>query len=244
MPELPPPLPPAERTVGQLVAETIRAYGNAFWRCLPLGLPLALIGQLGLGADAQVIGLWVFDPLFTAAMLAASLLVLRPPRDRGRLVRAALVGMVVWLPVPLLLRLYILPALAWLAFYGLAVPVVLVEGLGARAALNRARRIAAADYVHALGSLCALVIVVGLSALVLDGLLHTQAEAARRSAAFLATIVLSPLLYLGTALLYVDQAARIGSGRRHADLHPPVDADAAGRPDAPLEPRPPAAGES
>jgi hypothetical protein len=214
MPELPPPLPPGERTVGQLVAETIRAYGNNFWRCLPLGLPLALIGQLGLGADAQVIGLWVFAPFFTASMVAASILVLRPPHDRGRIIRAGLVGIVVWLPVPLLIRLYVLPALAWLAFYGLAVPVVLVEGLRAPSALNRARKLAAADYVHALGSLCALVIVVGLSALVLDGLLHSQAEAAKRISAFLATLVLSPLLYLGAAMLYLDQAARIGSRQR------------------------------
>ena len=48
MPELPPPLPPAERTVGQLVAETIRAYGDNFWRALPLGIPLALVDQLSL----------------------------------------------------------------------------------------------------------------------------------------------------------------------------------------------------
>jgi hypothetical protein len=214
MPELPPPLPPEVRTVGQLVAETIRAYGNRFWRCLPLGLPLALIGQLGLGANAQVVGLWVFAPFFTASMVAASILVLHPPHDRGRIIRAGLVGIVVWLPVPLLIRAYILPALAWLAFYGLAVPVILVEGLSARSALNRARKLAAADYVHALGSLCALVIVVGLSALVLDGLLHSQAEAAKRISAFLATLVLSPLLYLGAAMLYLDQAARIGSRQR------------------------------
>ena len=30
MRDLPPPLPPAERTVGQLVAETIRFYGDSF----------------------------------------------------------------------------------------------------------------------------------------------------------------------------------------------------------------------
>ena len=42
MPELPPPLPPGERTVMQLVAETIRLYGDNFWRALPLGLPLAV----------------------------------------------------------------------------------------------------------------------------------------------------------------------------------------------------------
>ena len=39
MPELPAALPPAERTVGQVVAETIRAYGGNFWRVLPLGDP-------------------------------------------------------------------------------------------------------------------------------------------------------------------------------------------------------------
>jgi hypothetical protein len=46
MPELPPPLPPGERTVGQLVGETIRAYGDNFWRALPLGLALALVDQV------------------------------------------------------------------------------------------------------------------------------------------------------------------------------------------------------
>jgi len=207
--ELPPPLPAGERTVGQLVAESIRAYGNQFWRSLALGLPLALIGLLGLGADSQVIGLWIFSPLFTGAFIAASVLVLHPPADRRRRVRAFLVGMLVWLPVPLLLRLYILPALAWLAFYGFAVPVVLVEGLGVRAALNRARKLGAADYVHALGSMSALVIVVGLSYLVLVGLLRSQAETAQQVAGFLSTLLVSPLLYLGTAMLYLDQAARI-----------------------------------
>jgi len=44
--ELPPPLPPGERTVGQVVAETIRAYGDRFWRVLPLGIPVAVVDQL------------------------------------------------------------------------------------------------------------------------------------------------------------------------------------------------------
>jgi hypothetical protein len=244
MPELPAPLPPAERTVGQLVAETIRAYGGRFWFCLALGLPLAVIGQLGFGANSQVLGLWAFAPLFTVAYIAACEYVLALAPDRERRWRALFVGFLVWLPVPLLLHFYVLPAVAWLAFYGLSVPVILVEGLGGRAALNRARKLAAADFVHALGALSTIVIVVGLSYLVLVGLLRSQAEAATRAAEFLGTLVLSPLLYLGGAMLYLDQAARIGSGRRDADLHPPLDADAAGRADPPLEPRPPAPGQS
>ena len=50
MPELPPPLPPAERTVGQFVGETIRAYGAHFWRALPLGVPLAIATRSRSGA--------------------------------------------------------------------------------------------------------------------------------------------------------------------------------------------------
>jgi hypothetical protein len=237
MPELPPPLPPSERTVGQLVAETIRGYGDRFWRALPLGLPLAISWQIILGheIDTQIVILWLFAPLFSAAFTAASVLVLRPEGGLGAVTRAWLIGIAVWLPAPVLLRLFVLPSLAWLALLGLAVPASLVEQLGFRAALGRARRLATADYVHALGSICTLVIVVFLSAGVLYALLHGQAETARRVASFLSLLVLSPLLYLGGALLYVDQAARLGS-RRRADVHPPVDPDPAGRPDAPVEP--------
>src|SRR5919201_1895376 len=47
MPEvLPPPLPPAERTVGQLVAESIRLYGRRFWPSLALGVGPAILNVL------------------------------------------------------------------------------------------------------------------------------------------------------------------------------------------------------
>ena len=43
---LPPPLPPEERSVGQLVAETIRFYQHHFFQTLPLGLSVAALTQL------------------------------------------------------------------------------------------------------------------------------------------------------------------------------------------------------
>src|SRR6185437_4316839 len=43
---LPPPLPPEERSVGQLVAETIRFYRHHFFQVLPLGLSVAALTQL------------------------------------------------------------------------------------------------------------------------------------------------------------------------------------------------------
>src|SRR5262249_45335292 len=43
---LPPPLPPERRSIGQLVAETIRFYQHHFWQTLPLGLSVAALTQL------------------------------------------------------------------------------------------------------------------------------------------------------------------------------------------------------
>jgi hypothetical protein len=120
---LPPPLPPAERTVGQVIAESIRLYGQRFWAALLLGLPIAAITQLSAGHSlgTQTIILWIASPFVTAAYVWAIVIAApaRPPR--GALVRAYVVGLVVFLPVPALLRLYVLPALAWLALFGLSV---------------------------------------------------------------------------------------------------------------------------
>jgi len=204
--DLPPPLPPERRTVGQLVAESIRAYGQSFWRCLPLGLPLAIADQLSIHHTAQVQAViyWASTPLFVAAYVWACRIVLdaRPNRT------AVAIAVLVWLPFPALRAAYILPGLAWLAFVGLAVPVAMVEGTAFRESLVRGRRLGLAGYAHALGSLCTLVLVVGIAANVLGAVLHSQSEAGLRVAVFLSELVLSPLLYLGSAILYEDQSAR------------------------------------
>ena len=211
MPELPQPLPPAERTAVQLLAETIRAYGAQFWRVLPLGLPFAAATQIGLGhsADLGTVALLALAPAIALAFVVACRLLLGAPITPT----AYAAALVIFLPVPLLERAYVLPALAWLALFGLSVPALMVEGLSFRDALARGRRLAAADYVHALGSLCTLAIVVFLSEQTLIVLLRTQGENGARAAHLLADIVLTPLLYLGGALLYLDQAARARATR-------------------------------
>jgi hypothetical protein len=240
MPELPPPLPPHERTVGQLIAESIRFYGAHFWAVLPLGIPVAAADQLSINETlaTQMIVYWALTPLFVAAYLWAIRLVL----DAWPTRTAVLVAVLIWAPFPALRSFYLLPAVAWLAFIGLAVPAAAVEHLGFRDALERGRRLGTADYVHALGSLAALVVVVALSEATLNALLHGQGGNGQRVGLLLADLVLSPLLFVGGALLYVDQAARVGSpgqhrrSRRDADLHPPVDSEPAGRPDPQVEP--------
>lgn len=218
MPELPPPLPPESRTVGQVIAETIRAYGNRFWVALPLGLPLAIADQVRIKQTASVQAgvLWLCTPLFALAFVrACSLLHGRKPTRT-----AFALAVVIWLPFPILNAIYILPALAWLAFIGMAVPASLVEGLGFRDALVRGRRLGTADYIHALGSLAALVIVIGVADVTLSELLHSQSKTGSRVAVFGADLILSPMLYLGGALLYLDQAARVGSRRARLESKP------------------------
>ncbi len=233
MRDLPPPLPPAERTVGQLIGETIRAYGARFWRLVPIGIPLAVVDQASVHRTAvEQLGIYYLAaPFVTAAYVYACSVVL----DAKPTATAFLLGLTIYLPFPVLRALYVLPAIAWFALVGLAVPACLVEGLSFRAAFVRGRRLGRADLVHALGSLAALVLVVVIAEITLQRLLHSQSDASERAALALADVVLSPLLYIGGALLYHDQAARVGSAA-HADVHPPLDADAAGRPDAEGQP--------
>jgi hypothetical protein len=205
-------LPPETRTVGQVIAESIRIYGENFVRCLVIGVPPALLTVIG--AQVSNLGKFLLTPTLGGALLTASyvyacivVLELRPPRNR--IVLAWLVGWLVFIPAPVFLFGFILPALAYLSAFGLVVPVLLVEPLGVRPALARAWRLARADYVHVLGSLAALAIVALLCQLVLAFLLRGAADQALEAAIVIASIVISPLIFLGAALLYVDQTARV-----------------------------------
>src|SRR6266480_154022 len=219
--QLPPPLPPETRTVGQLVAEAIRLYGARFWPSLALGIGPGLLGVAaaelhGAVRVAIVAGL---GPLVLASSYAGAVALVRPI-GRGRYVAVALAaGYLAFLPV-CISRLWIFPgiyvvALAWLALVGLAVPAALVERRGYADALRRGVQLARADYVHALGSLATLAITIFLTGLV----------------------IFAPLFVLGAAVLYVDQAARVESGgpraRRNAngDLHSSFQPDGTGRAD-------------
>jgi hypothetical protein len=205
-------LPPQTRTVGQVIAESIRIYGENFLRCLAIGVPPALL-TLG-GEHLSRVASLILTPtvggaLLTAAYVYACIIVLELRPTRDRIVLAWLVGWLVFIPAPFLLIGFILPALAYLSAFGLVVPVLLAEPIGARAALRRAWQLARADYVHVLGSLAALAIVVLLCQGVLAFILRGAADQALEAAIVIASVVISPLIFLGASLLYVDQAARV-----------------------------------
>jgi len=243
---LPPPLPPERRTVGQLVGEAIRAYGGDFWRSAAIGVPAVVATALAWVApsgQARVALVPVIAILVSLSYVAGCALVLGGSLVSRRALVALFVAVLVFLPFPFLAELYVLPAIAWLALFGLAVPAALVEGLGVRRALGRGYRLARADYVHALGGLATLGLVVVISQFALDFLLREYADNTRVVAAVLAALTFSPLLFLGSAILYVDQDARLRSRRergkeRDADVLDVDDADGEGRSDAAREPGP------
>jgi hypothetical protein len=194
-------LPPAERTIGQLVAESIHYYGAHFWACLALGVPAAAIAAVFKNVSRHV--QLLLAPTLSAALISATFVwacavVLEASPSRRRLLAAWLIGWLVFAPVPFLVIAFVVPGLLWLTALGLVVPV-----------LTRAWRLGRADFTHAIGSLFTLGVVVLLSQSVLVFVLRGFGDAEETSALFLASVVLSPLLFVGAALLYVDQAARV-----------------------------------
>ena len=230
---LPPSLPPQSRTIGQLVAETIGFYRHHFFQVLPLGLSVAALTQLtvafghrqarprgnppseafhdptsvlGGGIETTIL---VGALLLTVSYIAAIVLVTGARPNRRSLLTGFGSGVLVFLPAPILAQLLVLPAVVYLAFVGWVVPVAIVERLGFRQSFRRAIRLARVDYVHAAGGLATLVIVFYVTRLMLALLLRTGGESTERVAAGLSDIVLSPMLFVGSAILYLDQAARL-----------------------------------
>lgn len=212
--DLPPPLPPQTRTVGQLVAETLKLYGSRFWIALAIGIGPAVVGVLNAELDGSL--RLVVVPTVGTLLWGAAYAVAAAVATGGRATRASiLLAMLVVLPF-LLQRTFVLPGfdlpvLAIFALTCLAVPAAIAERLGFGPSLRRGVQLARADYIHALGSLATLVIVIFLTGLVLFFLLQDFGDTTIRLAAFLALLVLSPVFLLGAGLLYVDQAARVRS---------------------------------
>ncbi|HEY3549825.1 MAG TPA: hypothetical protein VGK69_02065 [Gaiellaceae bacterium] len=200
-------LPPSERTIGQVVAESIRIYGEHFWQLLPLGLVVVGVDAATLhrSLGVQTLILWSFAPLFAGAYVRATTVVRNEPWRWA----AFWAGLMVFLPFPVLLRLYILPGLAWFGLLGLAVPAAVAEGLGVRDALRRGWQLARADSVHAVAGLVTLGLVYFVSRYALLVLIHGFGGQGQTGAAMIADLVLAPLVFVGAVLLYEDQAARV-----------------------------------
>ena len=212
---LPAPLPPASRTVGQVVAQAIDLYRSNVVAALALGLPVAVVDQVigGQSLAGRIALLAIASPAFSLAYAAAAAVRQgeRPPFATWAV--AVAVGVVTFLPAAFFFGWFVIAAILWLGLVGHAVPAVMAERVGPVAALRRTIELARADFVHAAGSFATLALLFGLTRLALGLLLQSQADATVRVAIFLADVVISPLLFLGAAIVYVDLAARVGLSR-------------------------------
>jgi hypothetical protein len=243
---------PADRTVGQLIAEAIRLYQRRFWRALALGSgPTAFtVGAAFFDGGLQVAYGIVVGPVVLAATYVLAVRLATGRRTAAGW--AVLAGVVALFPLAVS-RVFVFQgiyfvALAWFALFGLAVPSIIVEGRSLAGGLRRGLQLAWADFVHAFGAVAAIAIIVIVSIFSLSLFLAGFGSQSVTVAAVLAVVVMSPLFFLVSALLYFDQKARLESGsprrrRRDARLHHADDPDRAGRPDAQVEPGPAARGE-
>ena len=183
----------------------MRLYGRRFWPSLALGVPPSILNVLARTLDDRT--LLVSCP-WSAPSDDCAARRPRPGRARasaGRVWQPLAAGVLVFLPVRLLRLLFLLPALAWLALVGSIVPVLALErvlGLrsgprssspartsSTRSARSRPSRSSSSSRRAASSSSAG----------------HGDQTLAIAS---FGDLVVSPLLFLGAALLYFDQEAR------------------------------------
>ena len=212
---------PGERLIGQLVADTLRFYGSHFWASLALGagpMGLAIVASQLERGPAVAVSAGGAVIVFTASYVAASAMVGGVRPATGTVLTAMTVGILVYLPAPILFLGFILPGIAWFAAFGLAVPAAVIEKLGVLHSLRRGLELGRADFVHAVAALGTFGLLVFLTGQVMAFVIHGASGQALQIALYLATLVLTPILFLGAAHLYDDQLARaaVKSGRQRS----------------------------
>jgi hypothetical protein len=231
--------------VGQAVAETVRLYGAHFLAALPVGVVLAIVNQVTIGRSRAVVSLLLLlaAPLFTLAFAYATQLSAEGRTPTRSWLVALVVGTAIFVPAALAFPWFALASVLWLAFTGLSVPAAMLEGRSIVGSFRRGVELARAGYLHVAGTFVTLTAIFALTRWALALVLASQADNTTRTAIFLADAVVSPLLFLGGTIAYVDLEARLRSRERRGkerDAHVPDahDAHREGRADAAREPGP------
>jgi hypothetical protein len=216
---------PPERPLplGELIAETIRIYGERPRAALGLG---AVVGGAFLLARVvpSLLEVLVVALAFTAVYGAAARIVSGDSfaeawaqvgvRAPVLLVLTFVVAVPFAIAVGYLLLLVL--AVLWLALSGFSIPVAMLEREGSgdgvfgriAYALDRSLRLARTEYLHAAGIVAALVIAYVVFSVLIGVALVGFADNSETVAAALVQLVLAPLFFLGLAVLYYEQRAR------------------------------------
>lgn len=215
--------------LGELLAETIRLYGERFWAALALGV-VYTAAIAGAAVIHEALYYVVAAFMVAAAYAGAARLAAGDSFGEAwaqvalRLPVVLVLALVVGLPFVLATSylVFLLIAAVWIGLTGFAIPVAMLErehentSFAARIAyaLERTITLARAEPLHAAGVAAALVLLNFLLAVVLGGALAGYGENSRTVATLLAQLVLAPFFFLGLAILYFEQKARAVSSPR------------------------------
>jgi hypothetical protein len=215
--------------LGELLAETVRLYGERFAAAIGLGLVIGgtFLAALVTPAVASIFIVAVAIALTyaAAARIAAGDGFVEAWAQVGlRLPILLVLSLVVALPFALAVgQLFLLIlAVAWLALTGFSIPVAVLEQdpetkswFGHLSfALYRSAKLARAEYLHAAGIVAALVIIEIVVGIPLAATLTGFGDNGREAAAALTQVVLAPFFFFGLSVLYFEQNARALSSPR------------------------------
>jgi hypothetical protein len=222
--------------LGEVIATTIRLYGDRLWRALGVGAVVAGTFRLAFELP-DVLAIVLLAAAFTACYAAAA----RVAADDGfgaawRRVAArapVLLVLVVVVAVPFALGVFVRAgdplaglvfiffAVSWLVVVGFSIPVTMLDAEEERRSwferlghgLHRSIELARAEFLHAVGVTSALVLIYGLLGPLLASVLVGFGDNGRRAAFLLSQVVIAPFFFLGLVVLYHDQRARLAARR-------------------------------
>ena len=217
---------PVERRLklGELLAETVRLYGERLWAAAGIGAFLAgAILLIGL-VSHLLVAIFIVAPAVTVCWAVAARIALGDPAAEAWAqvgVRApVLLPLTLVVSVPFVLGvvdvLILFFSVAWIAFVGFAIPVAMVERAPDGTswfgqigfALTRATDLARVEFLHVLGVSAALAVIYALFGPFLGALLTGFGDNGGLAARALSNGVLGPFFFLGLSLLYFEQRAR------------------------------------
>lgn len=215
--------------LGEVLAETVRVYGERLWAALGLGLFVG-VAFLVTALTHPAADVVILSPVLALAYAACARVVSGDSFTEAwaqvglRLPVLLVLAFVVVVPFAIAASylLLLLVAAAWLALVGFSIPVAMLErdseprGWLQRLAyaLRRSLALARAEYVHAAGVSAALVLLYVLLGTLLAQMLVGFAESGRIPALILVQVVLAPFFFIGLTVLYFEQSARTLSSRK------------------------------
>ncbi len=217
--------------LGEVLATTIRLYGERLWRALGVGCVVAGTFRLALelpDLPAIVLVAAAFTASYAASARVAADDGFAPAWRRVAARAPVLLVLVVVVAVPFALGVFIragdplaglvflLFAVSWLVVVGFSIPITMLpaeeerrrwfERLGY--GLHRSVELARTEFVHAVGVTSALVLIYGLLGPLLASVLVGFGDNGRRAAFLVSQVVVAPFFFLGLVVLYHDQLAR------------------------------------